>query len=160
MTKRKFLTGGIATLTALAIGSTAFAGTGGDYGHKASKRDGKRMERMLDKVDATDAQRAEIQAVLDEFKPQRKALGEQLRAAKRTLHQADPTAPGYAALADEQAQVIGQLTADKIRMQSDSRGRIAAILTPEQRAEAAELRAKKLEKRKARAERVMERHDG
>ena len=157
MTKRTFLTSSAALMAALAIAGTAIAAPGG---HGMGQRDGKRVERMLDAVDATDLQRAEVQTVMDELKPQRKALGQQLREANRTLRQADATAPGFAALADEQAQSIGQLTTERVRLQSEIRSRIAAILTPEQRARLAEKRAAKLEKRKQRAQRFLERHDG
>ncbi|MBR9812967.1 periplasmic heavy metal sensor [bacterium] len=157
MTKRTFLTGSAALMAALAIAGTAIAAPGG---HGMGQRDGKRVERMLDAVDATDVQRAEVQTVMDELKPQRKALGQQLREASRTLRQADATAPGFAALADEQAQSIGQLTTERVRLQSEIRSRIAAILTPEQRASLAEKRAAKMEKRKQRAQRFLERHDG
>lgn len=152
MNRRTLLTAVAALVTALALGNTAIAAPGG--GHD------KRMERMLDAVDATATQRAEIDAAMNDLRPRKQALRQQLRDAHRALHEADPTSPGYAALADEQAQVIGQLTADKIRLKSESRSRIAAILTPEQRATLAELRTKKMEKHKARARHFSQRHDG
>lgn len=157
MNKRTFLTSSAALMAALAIAGTAIAAPGGPG---MGQRDGKRVERMLDAVDATDLQRAEVQTVMDELKPRRKALGQQLREANRTLRQADATAPGFAALADGQAQSIGQLTTQRVRLQSETRSRIAAILTPDQRASLAKIRAAKMEKRKQRAQRFLERHDG
>lgn len=142
------------TTTALlaSAGATFAAGQGHGHAHR-----GAHMSRMLDSINATDAQREQIKSILQANKDQAKADWKQIAATRRALHELDPTASNYnsevARLADELAQATRQATIDKANI----RAQVAAVLTAEQRATLARQRAEREQRRAERRERIKER---
>jgi Spy/CpxP family protein refolding chaperone len=91
------------------------------------------MDRMLDKVNATPAQRAQIRAVWDGLRPQLRALHQQKAELRRQMAAA-MTAPKIDAAAIEKLRVQQMGLQDKasaLRMQAFVSA--ANVLTPEQR---------------------------
>lgn len=137
-----------AVLAVGAAGAQAqHGGPGGHHGGPAMMAPGGmfggRIEHMLDVVNATDAQRSQVEAI---FKAARQDLGGQ-REAGMKLHQqmaALFTAPNIDAAAIEalRAQMSAQHDAASKRM-SQAAIDAARVLTPEQRARIAELMKKR-----------------
>jgi Spy/CpxP family protein refolding chaperone len=144
---------------ALALGGVAAQAAPGGHGHhrggpammaEGGGMFGGRIEHLLDVVNATDAQRSQIDAI---FKAARQDLSGQ-REAGRQLHRqmaALYTAPNIDAAAIEslRAQMSAQRDAASRRM-SQASIEAARVLTPEQRAKVGELMKKRMERRAAR----------
>mgnify|MGYP001303319983 CR=1 FL=1 len=126
--------GAIAVLIlATAFGGLAYAkpGHAGHHGELSAKR----IERMLNAVNATEAQRATILSSLEAQKPQRESLRNQLRENRRALHELDPTSGEYNQRVDELARNKGDLVTAMTRMKAQTRQQIAMQLTDQQRSQ-------------------------
>ncbi len=106
-----------------------------------------RITRMLHRLDLSDGQREKVHAILEAARPEFRAHMESLRAGRQKLWNLDPGTFDEArvrelarARADEMVElmVLGQ----KVRSQ------VWAVLTPEQREKAAEMRGKMRERMK------------
>ena len=93
-----------------------------------------RLQRMLDTVGATDAQRTQITAIAASYKPQLKDLHHQLRANRRSFQDLDPMTSSYSnqafALADQRGQIVANVAKTRAQMRQE----IAGVLTDAQRA--------------------------
>lgn len=131
------------------LATTAVMAYPGGGQHKRGHDNGKRIEKMLDAVDASAQQRAAILSVIEAQKPARKSL----RTSSRELHKAfkalDPTSGGYAAQVQAFADQHAQLSKQRFLMRAETRQQIAMNLTDEQRAKLAELKQQRHEKRAA-----------
>ncbi len=141
------------TTTALLASAGATLAAGPGHGPGQMHR-GAHMGRMLDSINATDAQREQIKAIMQSNKEQAKADWKQIAATRRALHELDPMASSYssevARLADELAQATRQATIDKANI----RAQVAAVLTSEQRATLAQQRAEREQRQAERRERM------
>lgn len=140
----------LATLSLALAGATlqpAFAQPVGDPPGAASwHRGGHGMGRMLDSVNATDAQRSQIQQIMDAARTDLKPLhasGRQLRQQTQALF-AMPAVDANAAEGLRQQELVLHDQASKRMLQA--RLDISAVLTPAQR----QLMADKMAKRMAR----------
>jgi protein CpxP len=135
---KKFLLVGLFA-TALPVAALA-GGFGGHFGppraetaEEARDHADRMAERALDRVDATDAQRAQVDAVLDTAVPKMFAIhedGAALREQGRDLF----TAPTIDRAAVESLRAEAMTLADEgSRLMADTAVQIATILTPEQR---------------------------
>lgn len=120
------------------------------------KGNGHRIEKMLDHVDATDAQRSTIQTIVANFKPQLKDYRQQRREVKKQLRALAPNATNFDAevnrLAQQNANIARSVTILKANMQRQ----IARQLTAEQRTIIKEHRAKRAAKMEERRVRKMQ----
>jgi Spy/CpxP family protein refolding chaperone len=97
------------------------------------------MGRVARELNLTDQQKVEIKAIIEAERPRVEPLVRQLAATRRELREA--TANGQfdeaqvGALASRQGQTLAQLIVEKERVKSQVYG----VLTPEQRAKAAEI---------------------
>jgi Spy/CpxP family protein refolding chaperone len=90
---------------------------------------GGEMHRLLDKLDLTAEQTAQVQAILDAARPQMHAVHQSGRAYREQLQTMPPTDPGYAALiASAKANA-----AEQIQLRSDLWAQVYEKLTPDQR---------------------------
>jgi Spy/CpxP family protein refolding chaperone len=87
------------------------------------------MRRILDKLDLTAEQTAQVQAIFASAKPQLEAARESGRANREQLEVMPPTDPGYAGL----VATAKSNAAEKIQLMSDLWGQVYAQLTPDQR---------------------------
>lgn len=155
---RVLKTGAIASVFALSGLAAHAQGPGGPHGRGPGGPGmmGGHVEQMLDAVDATDAQRAQIKKIMDAARADLKG---QMEAGRKQHEQ------GLTLLA---APVIDAAAIEQLRQQGQAQREIASkrmslamidaarVLTPEQRAKFAE----KMKKREARmAERMKDRAD-
>ena len=128
------------TLVAVGVGGltlTAFRGHHGDPAHLDQMVE-KRLTKMLDTVQATDAQRQQITAIKDKVL----ADGKALRAAHQGTHQQllalwksdQPDVAKVHALVDARADAMKKF-ADEV---ADAMIQVHGILTPDQRAKVAD----------------------
>ena len=126
--------GALAVAVAVAPGARAEASDAGEMGGPGRGHHfAKRMERVLDKVNATPGQRAQIRAVWDGLRPQLRALHQQ-KAELRRQTIAAMTAPKVDAAAVEKLRVQQMGVHDKTSALL-TQGFVSAanVLTPEQR---------------------------
>ena len=144
---------------AAAVSVSAWAGPGGEHGMRGGDHSmmmGRMGDRMLDAVNATDAQRAQIkqimQAARDDLKVQRDA-NRGLRERSLQIFAA-PTVDAAQAESVRQ-QMIAQHDASSRRMLQAMLD-ASRVLTPEQRAKLAE----RVKERSAKMQEHMQRHQG
>lgn len=129
----------MAGLLAALLGTTAaIAFPGG--GHHREHNPEKRMEKMLDAVDASAEQRAAIHGVLEAQKPNRQALREQSREVHKQARTLDPLSGDYLQQVEVIAQRKGELSAEHFRQRALLRQQVAMNLTETQRAKLAEMK--------------------
>jgi periplasmic protein CpxP/Spy len=120
----------------LALGASqaqAF-GPGGPHGGQAAMQE--RMDRLLTKVNATDAQKSQIKAIWEGLRPQLKTLNEQHFQIRRQIAQAvaAPTinTGDIEKLRQQSVQVIDKISS----LMTQGTVNSSQVLTPTQRAEA------------------------
>jgi protein CpxP len=112
---------------------------------------------MLRGLDLTQEQRAQVRQVMQSHRAEQQAVGQKLRAAR----QAQREAIG-AAQFDEQAvrntsAELAAVSADAAVLRAKVHSEVLAVLTPEQQAKAAELKAQRQQRAQQFRERVRER---
>lgn len=138
---------GLAALAVTAlVGSTvAVAFPGGQHrGHHPERK----IEKMLDAVDATDAQRQAIRDALAAQKPDREILRERHRELRSQMKSLDPLAGDYLERVNAIAEQKGALSADRFRVHALLKQQIATHLTQSQRDKLAELKAQRRDRMK------------
>lgn len=88
------------------------------------------MHRMLDKLDLTAEQTAQVKAIIDAARPQMHAIHESGRVNREQLLTMPPTDPGFAAL----VAAAKANAAEQIQLRSDLWTQVYEKLTPDQRA--------------------------
>jgi Spy/CpxP family protein refolding chaperone len=137
--RRRFARRALGGLAVIAVGGAlsfsvaqAHGGGGGPEGFMAF-----RMHRILDKVGATDAQKAQIKAVWEGLRPQLKALHQQHAGLRQQITQA-MTAATIDPAAIEKLRQQSVAAMDKLSsVMTQGFVETAKILTPEQRKQAA-----------------------
>ncbi len=90
----------------------------------------------------TKAQREQIRGILEEHKPELRALADRGIATRRTLHDAVAADVIDEALIRERSAAVAAVRADAAVMRSRIRAEVFQALTPEQRAKAGALRSR------------------
>jgi protein CpxP len=108
---------------------------------------------MLRQLDLTEEQRAQVKQVMDSHRAERQAIGEKLRAAHRAQQDAVTATQFDEQAVRTRAAELATLTADAAVLRAKLHSEVFAVLTPEQQAKAAELKAQ----RQARAQQMRER---
>lgn len=138
----------VATAGTLAVGAQARGGHGGWGGHgggHSMMAGGKGMERMLDGVNATPEQRAQVQRIFEAARNDLKSQADARRDLRQRSMQlfAQPTVDANAVEAVRQ-QMLQQHDQTSRRM-SQAMVEASRVLTPEQRAQLAERMQKRQE---------------
>lgn len=157
-TGSKSLTAAVAAMLLFAFTSSALAGPGD--GPRAGfggpgfdfPRAGLMLEHMVDHLDLDDAQRQEIENILEAAKPEFEALREAAIANREALEALDPVTASYSADLDAIAAENGRLATEGTLLAVRVRGEVHAVLTDEQIA--------KLERGKQRFRKAMDRRRG
>ncbi|WP_250458412.1 Spy/CpxP family protein refolding chaperone [Microbulbifer litoralis] len=145
--------------------SAPVLGLAGDFGHGHRHGDKgpmvhKRFERMAEALALTDEQKARIRTGREEAHKERRELAGRERDLHRQIRVALDDNADQKKL-DALAQQLGVLKVQQMQQRRDNREQFFAILTDEQKAELAEIREKRMEKRrqhlKDRLERLEER---
>jgi protein CpxP len=133
------------TITGFAILLHAQAAPGGE-GHRWGHGRGMMMGRIARELNLTDAQKAQIKEIWQAEKPTVQPLMQQLADGRKQMLAA--TAKGQfdqaqvQSIATQQAQVLTQLMVERAKVES----KVYALLTPEQKTKAEELRQKHLDR--------------
>jgi protein CpxP len=159
----KKLTAAILSIVLVAMGAMfVFAQDGA--GQKDGKRGfGKRGGHhrgghgmMLRGLDLTDEQKAQVKTIMQSSKEASKPLREQMKANRQKLQTLSDSGnfdqAQVQALADEQGKLTAQMIVEKEKVKSQ----ISAILTTEQKAKAAEMKAQFKQKRAERKQKWAE----
>lgn len=115
---------------------------GKGHGEKHGRR-GFDIDRMAEKLNLSDEQRASMQAIVDESKPEITALREKMRDNRKQLKELAQTSPFNEAEARKLADAQGDLKADMIVLRMQQRSKMHDILTEEQRMQMKEMREKR-----------------
>jgi periplasmic protein CpxP/Spy len=130
---------------ALAVAAASPLTLAGD-GHRHQDRHGSRVEFMvdhlLDDVDATEAQRSQIEAIQAKYESQIRALHQDIHEARRSESALDPMSSSYLADAGALIDRRSQLSAQSGKVNAQMKQEIAAVLTDEQRAKMREKEGK------------------
>jgi Spy/CpxP family protein refolding chaperone len=142
---KPFIAGIAATLVTLGslAGVAAFAkGPNG-----AGPLGGKMIERLLDRVEATDEQKSKINAIVERTRTEMEGMREERRNAMTELTEIlkAPTID-RAALEAKRAERMSKMD-QRSKTMTTAFADIAEVLSPEQRAEAVELIQKRMDKR-------------
>ncbi len=108
---------------------------------------------MLRQLDLTDDQRAQVRQVMDSHRDELRAVGERVRAAHRAQNDAVNAAQFDEQVVRTRAAELAAVQADAAVLQAKVHSEVFAVLTPEQQAKAAELKAQ----REVRAQQFRER---
>lgn len=122
----------------------------GGEGHSeqhGERHKGKRMERMLDAVAATEQQKQDIQQIHSDRKAGMKDLLEQMKALRDDQKTLDPRAENYDELSGSIAARKGQLIEAMSLWTSETKKQVALVLTQEQVAKLQDLRDERGERR-------------
>jgi Spy/CpxP family protein refolding chaperone len=98
--------------------------------HDSMDGPGGGMRRILDQLNLTAEQTAQVQAIVAQAKPQLQAAHQSGRANREQLEVTPPTDPGYAGM----LAVAKANAAEQIQLVSDLWTQVYATLTPEQQA--------------------------
>lgn len=133
---------GLALCGALSISTTAIAiaqgdGAGGWHGHGGHH--GAFM--ALSKLNLTDAQRASIKQIMKTSFAQGKTQRQAVRQARQTFAALTPNQAGYQDAANQLAQAEAAATQQRVLQQAQVRAQVYAVLTPQQQAELATMKA-------------------
>jgi len=117
------------------------------------KKHGNHMERMRQELNLSDEQAAKIKAI---FKDKHEAKKDH-RDERKQFHQAmmklDPASPSYDAEVDALARQQADAMVRSIKERAQVRKEMYAILTPEQREKAREMREERMQRAKERHQR-------
>lgn len=140
------------------FGKRSYHGKRGMRGHRGGK------EMMLRGLDLTDEQKAQVRQIMQTSRENTKSVREQMKANRQQLEAVSENGnfdqAQVQALAAQQGNLHAQMIVEKERVKSQ----IYQILTPEQKAKAAEMKAnfkqKMQERRQKRAERKPQSESG
>jgi len=96
---------------------------------------------MLRQLDLTDAQRAQVRQIMDAHADELKAVGERLREARKAQDDLVTAQAFDESAIRAKATEVGAVMADAAVLHAKVHAEVFAILTPEQQAKAAELKA-------------------
>jgi len=131
----------VTVVSAMSFADGAGCGRAGHYmAHSKHDRGrGPNLERLADRLDMTEQQRAEIKAMLDDSRQQMANLREQMRENRIQLRdlagKTDFDETAVRSIADEQ----GDLKAETIVLRARQRHEMKAVLTDEQRVQLDEM---------------------
>ncbi len=108
------------------------------FGHRGHHRGG--FGRMAEKLNLTDAQKAQVKTIMDANKANTQSLREASKANRQKLNAATENGQfdeaTVTAIAQEKAGISAQMTVEKLRVKSQ----IFQILTAEQKAQMAQMK--------------------
>ena len=121
-------------------------------GRGMGRHRGRMMGRMFRQLDLTDAQKEKIQTIMKSSREDSKAIRKQMRTNRMELHKLSENGNFNESKVKKIAKKQGNLHAKMIVQKQKSKAQIHAVLTPAQKAKAAEMKAnfkKKMKERKA-----------
>jgi Spy/CpxP family protein refolding chaperone len=123
----------------MALAQTTTTATQPGAGKAAGIR-GQIQRRMLKALDLTDTQKQQAKVIMQATKAQAQPLAQQLQQARQTL--ATAVQAGDEAKIQQTALEVGNLQGHVLAVRSAGRAKFLALLTPDQKAKAAEFQQK------------------
>jgi len=111
-------------------------------GHKHGGR-GFNVERMTEKLNLSDEQRAKVKVIVEDSKQQMSDLGEKMRENREQLRELTQQSPLNEAKVRKVVDTQSDLKADMIILRAQKRAKINAVLTGDQRAQLGQTRGKR-----------------
>ncbi|WP_170287334.1 Spy/CpxP family protein refolding chaperone [Halioglobus maricola] len=132
-------------IPAVALSGMLMATTGWAMGHGKGHDSEKMIERMADKLELTDSQRTQVEAVFAEDRAQMEADRVRIEEIREALSEqrSNFNAGTAQALSDE----LGEITARTTYEMTSNRAAVYQLLTDEQRAKMTEMQAKMSERK-------------
>ena len=127
---------GLGTVLSMTMVSTAGAFPG-EHGGKQQ-----RYERMADKLDMNDQQRQQLKQIHRQARPQMLKLKDAMQDNREAMRKLDPNSAQFSAELAKLAKQQGELVTQKIIQRNQVRASVFAILTPEQRKVAKQMKRK------------------
>ncbi len=120
------------SLAAFAIPAEAHRGGPGFLGGPGGPNPARMIEHMADHLDLDDAQRAQVQNIMEAAKPEFEAIREQARANREALTSLDASDPANSVQLNDIAASNGQLATEGTLLFARVRSEVHAVLTDEQ----------------------------
>ena len=117
-------------VTALVFASSQLYAGDKNHGHHG-KLSEKRIEKMQQQLDLTDAQVTQLQAIADKYKQQKKDRQSHKKAMK-ALHKLDPSSADYEQKLQQAANKAAENTKARVLHMGHRRADIQQVLTPVQ----------------------------
>jgi len=127
---------GAAAVLAVACANIAYACPAGGEGGM------RHMQRMADDLKLSDQQRQQFKQIHSEGHASGKALHDVLQANRKAMRKLDPGSADYHAQVVKLAAEKGELVKQMVIQHAEMRAKVYAILTPEQRKMAKEMKEK------------------
>jgi Spy/CpxP family protein refolding chaperone len=125
-------------------------GPGGPWGHGRFGRRGPGGPMgdlgLLRGLDLTEDQRAQVRQIMQGHRDEFRAVGERLQAAHRAQQDAVEATPFDENAVRARAADVAAIQADAVVLRAKVRSDVFAVLTPEQQAKAAELKAQRAQR--------------
>lgn len=135
----------------LTVGSvSADSGWYGKDKHDRGEKHYEKMERLADKLDMTDQQEAQLKAILERAKDDKKANKMSRRTMRQEMMSISPDDPEYMAKVEKHADVAASQVKVKILKSALVRKDIYAILTDEQKQKMQAMMEKRMKKMEGR----------
>ena len=104
------------------------------------------LDRMADELSLSDAQRQTIQGLFESARPAMQAHREQMKKSADALRDLDPGSKDYQAAVERASRTAGELASRAVSDGAQLRAQVWAVLTPDQRVKANEMREKMRER--------------
>jgi len=153
MKRLTMITGGALAALLLLAGQAALAERSFPGHGPRGPMAGPGAEFMFEALDLTPEQRDTVDSINEAYRPKLRALRESGRDSRRALMNTAPDDANYSAVVDQASLDAGQNAAALVRLMAAMRSEVYAVLTPEQRVKALELRSKMRERFQQRQER-------
>lgn len=98
------------------------------------------LDWMADELSLTAAQRQSIQGLFESARPAMQAHREQMRASTEALRNVEPGSRDYQAAVERASRTAGELASRAVSDGAQLRAQVWAVLTPEQRVKANQMR--------------------
>lgn len=154
MNKWKALAGSAILSSALIVPGMVMAFPDGDHGPRHQKE--RMFEHLADELELTEGQKAQLKANREAGREARKAERQEMHQVREQLREAIESGADQATL-DSLGAKLGQLEVAKMQHMHDKQQQFESILTDEQKAKLAELKAKRETRREERMQRWKER---
>lgn len=132
----------LAVAAALGMSATAMACPGGP----GAGPGGGKFERMAERLDLSDKQRQQLKQIHRDARGEGMAIHDAMQDTREALHRLDPGSKDYRKRVSELAEQKAELVKQMIEHMSSVKAEVYAILTPEQRRKARELKTWRAER--------------
>ncbi len=133
------LTAGLAALALARGGRHGFGMSWHPGGWGVGHRHERMLEHMAGRLDLSQEQRKQVFAILDEVRPTMRELRFTFVDQRRTFSELRPTDADYETRLTELGAEVGKLASQAVVLLGETRARIAALLTEEQREQARDM---------------------